>query len=734
MGLIRCAGEVAKSDGSIYTSPMTRRPMDFSPAELVAMVLWTLVLGYLTLNEYSGNEQMVKTMALAQGQLALNKDLAYRSWAMMRGGLYIPLAEGNSPNPFLGTLGRRDIEDDQGNIYTLVSPNTMVSQVQTMSASGNTLSTRLVGLRPLNPRNIVDNWERSALQSLTELKQSDYHALDSFAGSTYMRVIVPLINDASCLECHGKDGFAVGEVRGGISATVALEPFRESLSSRAYPGELLIHGFIWLGGLGGIRLLARRRGSLGKKKWNDTGLGSHELLYQTIRERAGDILWTADVRTARITWVSASFFEILKYQQTPAGAMGVHDFVHPRDRQRLRQIARLRLRKPEGRLGLFTDRLALIDADGNDCWTETVSRIHYNELRGEFEIVGITRDISDRQLAEDELRASEEKFRQISENLDEVVWLTSQDRLLYINPSFERIWGIEVESVYHQPDLLFSAVHPDDRIMVREELYRCSAGVFSRDFRIVKPDGTVRWVHVRMFPVVSSKSGPDRQVGIAEDITAQKIIDGQLRSNLREKETLIRELYHRTKNNMQVICSLLALQSARLSDSTVTSVFKDMINRIVAMSMVHEKLYQSNNLSRIDLAGYLKDLGELLVRTYNSPHGFVCTGSAVLVTLELAISLGLVFNELFTNSLKYAWPENKPGRIDVFCEADGEQQLNLVYMDDGRGLPSDFDEIRKSRLGFLLVEQLVQGQLRGTLTLDRSKGFKAEMNIPLVGD
>ena len=226
-----------------------------------------------------------------------------------------------------------------------------------------------------------------------------------------------------------------------------------------------------------------------------------------------------------------------------------------------------------------------------------------------------------------------------------------------------------------------------------------------------------------------------------EDITERVQADEQLRASLKEKEALLRELYHRTKNNMQVISSILALQAARIQDEQMLSIFRETENRIRSMALVHQKLYQSQNLSRIDLQEYVTDLVALLMQSHEaSPDkiALVLDTESVSVLIDTAIPCGLVLNELLSNTFKHAFPGDRSGEIKIrLCRAqDGTVELEVS--DDGGGVPEDSDLRKSNTLGMLTVFGIVERQLQGQVTVETEGGvawrirFKDDLYAPRV--
>ncbi len=218
---------------------------------------------------------------------------------------------------------------------------------------------------------------------------------------------------------------------------------------------------------------------------------------------------------------------------------------------------------------------------------------------------------------------------------------------------------------------------------------------------------------------------------IDSDITDRKLADQQIRASLREKETLLKEIHHRVKNNLQVIASLLSLQSEFLKDQKALGMLEDMKNRVVSIAAIHEMLYGSADLSRIDFAGYLDSITKDLRSFYSARTGRIqleVRSEALFLDLTQAVPCGLIVNELLSNTFKYAFPENRSGLIEVSFRCVDEHCI-LEVSDNGVGLPPDLEPGNSPSMGLQLVTLLVQ-QLRGSLKLDRTSGARFTVSFP----
>ncbi|NEO29781.1 MAG: PAS domain S-box protein [Symploca sp. SIO3C6] len=212
-------------------------------------------------------------------------------------------------------------------------------------------------------------------------------------------------------------------------------------------------------------------------------------------------------------------------------------------------------------------------------------------------------------------------------------------------------------------------------------------------------------------------------VAVGIDITEQKSAEEALRKSLKEKEILLKEVHHRVKNNLQVISSLLDLQSSNLKDANTIELFRDSYNRVRSMALVHERLYSSTSLEEINFAEYIENLTSHLIQSYGlatEPIEIKLNCQEVFLNLDKAITCGLIINELISNALKYAFPHKTGGLVEIRLNCEGEQ-LFLSIKDNGVGLPKNLNLQVPTTLGLQLVQILTQ-QLEGELDLDQSQG------------
>jgi len=206
--------------------------------------------------------------------------------------------------------------------------------------------------------------------------------------------------------------------------------------------------------------------------------------------------------------------------------------------------------------------------------------------------------------------------------------------------------------------------------------------------------------------------------------TERKIFEDRIKSSLHEKEVLLQEIHHRVKNNLQIISSLLNLQSGHIKDKKLLGIFQESRRRVSSMAIVHEKLYQSENISRIDFSQYLKSLTRSLFQMYGINPGIVrlkIDVKDVFFDINTAVPCGLLVSELVSNSLKHAFPKGRKGELSIEMSPYKEDRIKLIVKDTGIGLDKDLDFKNTESFGLQLVDMLTQ-QLQGEMEVKKEGG------------
>lgn len=330
------------------------------------------------------------------------------------------------------------------------------------------------------------------------------------------------------------------------------------------------------------------------------------------------------------------------------------------------------------------------------------------------------------------LQESEQRFRAIFEQAGVgMVQCDATGRFLRANAFFLKLTGYDESAL---TGLTFTEItHPGDLprdLQLRKRLAQGTIGPYALDKRYLRPNGESVWVNLSVAAVRDARQEVDSYIGVAVDITARKLAEQAIDASLREKETLLREIHHRVKNNLQIISSLISLQSDRIRDPWVLEQFAICSNRVSSMALIHEELYGSTNLAQVNVRHYVERLAPKLVATYQAKRPVVCRVEADDVTLNIdqAVPFGLVVNELVTNAAKHAFRENG-GTITVTVRRV-DRTVEAGVSDDGVGLPEGFDPAGATTLGLSLVTQLVR-QLHGELVMGQGPGASLGFRFPV---
>jgi len=342
-------------------------------------------------------------------------------------------------------------------------------------------------------------------------------------------------------------------------------------------------------------------------------------------------------------------------------------------------------------------------------------------------------DITGTKQAEENLRESNQRLNQLAEQSRTVAWEINPEGLYtYVSQVSELVFGFSPGELINKK--YFYDLHPADQ---RNALKALTFETIARkkpfvgyENPILTKDGRVVWVSTNGLPMLKADGTLLGYRGSDTDITQRRQMEEALRNSLREKESLIREIHHRVKNNMQIISSLLQLQANQVGDDVVRLLFTEAKDRIRSMSLVHEKLYKTGQVETIDLGAYANDLVINLFRSHGISHNrvrFRLEGDSVKVAMDNAIPLALILNELISNSLKYAFPGNRKGEIYLQV-AEKEGIVTLGLADDGVGIPANVDIAKAGTLGLTLVRALTE-QLRGSIELRRDGGTRYSLSF-----
>lgn len=299
-------------------------------------------------------------------------------------------------------------------------------------------------------------------------------------------------------------------------------------------------------------------------------------------------------------------------------------------------------------------------------------------------------------------------------------------------------WSDEIYRIFDTTPQSFGAtyeaflgfIHPDDRDMVNKaytESVENKTPYGPIIHRLMMPDGKIKFVEERGETEYNNKGNPTRSIGTVQDIT-ERITGEQAIIQLKEKEVLLKEIYHRVKNNLQLVSSLLAIQADKIKDENVKKLFITAQNRIKSIAIIHQQLYQSKNLTTVNINDYIRRLIANIKDTLTDVKAvnFEISATNDSMSMDIAISCGLILNEIISNSFKYAF-DDQGGVIKIIISKK-DNQWKLEISDNGKGAEHLEDYAESDTMGIYIIKSLTQ-QLNGEMIIESKKNQGVKYNI-----
>lgn len=348
------------------------------------------------------------------------------------------------------------------------------------------------------------------------------------------------------------------------------------------------------------------------------------------------------------------------------------------------------------------------------------------ELHGRRVRVTALRDITEKKEAQKKRMISDARYRALIEHsLSGIFYIDTEGNILEANQRIADMMGSP--SVEATKSINVLTFQPLIDMGYAESMKKCietGEVVFGQN-KYQSKWGKTLYVYYYFSPIKED----GKTIGLlanVDDITEKRSYEKKLEKSIREKETLIRELFHRTKNNMQVIASIIGLQSLRSKNQEVRDILFDTDVRIQAMSVAHEKLYKSKNLSEIPMDDYIQDVARFILNAYQKGKNEISLNikinSEIMCIIDLALPIGLIISELISNSVRHAFKQYNDPMITIEINQT-ENQNEFIYHDNGIGLPEDFDYTKSESLGLATVFNIAENQLLGRYEINSKNGF-----------
>ncbi len=434
--------------------------------------------------------------------------------------------------------------------------------------------------------------------------------------------------------------------------------------------------------------------------------------------------------------VNSRFCEITGYNRNELLTMNYADITHPDDLS-IDEDYISKVLKDE--IDSYTIEKRYIHKEGHIVWVLLYSNVIRDQNRKIKFAIAVVDDISSRKLTEDALWKSETLYHLLADHMSDAVWLMDLNlKTTYCSPSVLKLRGYTVEEILKVP---IEQQLTDDSFKIamavfKDEMEKVNADssysfVKSLELEFLRKDGSI-FLGDTTFTLIRGNDGmPETILGESKNITERKNAEEKINKLLIEKELLLKEVHHRIKNNMHTIASLLYLQADSINDTAASAHLTDAYNRVQSMMIIYDKLYKSSDFREISADAYLTELIASISSTISTASNIQVISNVENCSIgtDLLFPVGIIINELLTNTFKYAFPDKRDGRITISLKKNSSTII-INFNDNGIGIPESVISMESKGFGINLVKILVE-QLQGKLELNGSNGADYTISFPL---
>jgi len=605
-----------------------------------------------------------------------------------------------------------------------------IRQKVTLDERNQLLTTTLSQIQELNQADeALSKSEQEKAAILDGLRNVSVEYLDPQMRIVWLNSAVQKHLGLSNDETKGKRCFEV--IQGLKSPCPGCTALKALLMGESQDGELITpNGKTWIsssnlikdanGDLAGVVHVAV---NITERKISEEALQESENRYKAIFENTGTATVIIEDNTI-ISLANAEFGKLAGYgREEIEGKISWTEFVVKEDLERM--LKQHKLRRTDTNAALKSYEFQIKDKNGN---TKDIL-LNIDMIPGTKKSIASLLDITDRDRMEEDLRESKEQYKILAESSQDMIYVISRDdKIEYVNGSAARGLNRKPEEIVGGLRSSFFPSDVADRQKLHlKEVFDIGLPVRSEDVMIV--GGTEIWQDTHLIPLKADDE-VYAVLGISRDITEHKRSEEMLKASVAEKELLLKEVHHRVKNNLQMISALFYLQSLNFTDENILKVFRDGQDRIKSIALIHESLYKSHNLGKVDFNEYIRQLVSYLSQSYGDILGkvnFKVNTENIFLNINTAIPCGMIINELISNSLKHAFPDGRIGEICIDISSE-DGNFKLVVSDNGIGFKDELNIKESKTLGFQLIETLVK-QIGGNMSLDMVNGTKYEIHF-----
>ncbi len=455
----------------------------------------------------------------------------------------------------------------------------------------------------------------------------------------------------------------------------------------------------------------------------EIALRESEKKYSTVVENSNDAILIH--RNGKILYANAAAFRYTGYTYHELVGKNMFEFLYPDDINSIsvrmsNRIAGVDLKSSiEVSIKLKNGEYLPVDLNA--------TKIEY---LGEPSIVVFLRDIQERKIADEKLR----QYKRAIEGVKDLIAAVDKDyKVIFANKMYLERHQLQNNQIIgaHFADIVGEKIFYD---VLKQKIDQCLRGdIVFFEVPFTYPEIGERQLEVWYYPLKNEKNDIEGVVGIVKDITDRKKAEDQIKRNLQEKEVMLKEIHHRVKNNLQIMNSLIYLQSRHNSKLTFKEYAKELSGRIQSMAYIHEQLYKTENMASIYMPTYIESLVGSIMNNYSCDNIMVTKDiDDIYLDIDRSVPAGLIFNELMTNVIKHAFPEEKGGLVNISLKIKDDSYV-FIFKDNGVGLPDSIDINEPSTLGLKLVSILVK-QLDGIFEIENRNGLTVTVRISANGE
>ncbi|MEA2004094.1 MAG: PAS domain S-box protein [archaeon] len=493
--------------------------------------------------------------------------------------------------------------------------------------------------------------------------------------------------------------------------------------------DLYVRTFFILTCLAGGLIVSKQ---LHKQHESKKAMQKSEEKYHLLTDNTIDCIWQMDLGL-KFIYVNPSVFKMFGFTEEEWIGSSLSEHCSPKTMRYMLNLKNKILKeaiKKDPKSNSITFETEQLNKDGKTVPVEITAKILFNKFFIPTGIQGTTRDITERKKVEEKLKI----FGKALNSTTDAAIISDMDcKIEYVNPALLQNAGVKTEKeiIGHR---LSEFIAPESWKLLKEEISPSLSkkGGWKGRLELLRKDGS-HYPSILTTSIIKDKNGkPWKNVCLFKDITESKKIEKKMETSLHEKEVLLKEIHHRVKNNLQIVSSLLNMQAKATKNKDITQILSESKNRINTMALIHSQLYENKDLSKINMKGFISRLLKQLFQSYNIRNTKISQNIHIgnyQFPIDTAIPVGLIVNELLTNSIKHGFTGRKEGKIDIALTASKKGEYTLIVSDDGIGLPTGFDIDKSKTLGLHLIKILVENQLQGTMKITCKRGKETAFKI-----